>query len=45
MEQLRVRLEQSVLTLQTNLDRRTGFADTEPLRVEPPAAGTEVLEA
>jgi lysophospholipid acyltransferase (LPLAT)-like uncharacterized protein len=37
MEALRVRLEESVLSLQTALDRRTGFQDSEPLRVDAPA--------
>jgi lysophospholipid acyltransferase (LPLAT)-like uncharacterized protein len=35
MEALRLRLEQSVLSLHTALDRRTGFTDSEPLQAMP----------
>lgn len=33
LEQLRIRLEHSVLELHTELDRRAGFSDSEPLRL------------
>lgn len=41
IERLRLQLEQTVLALHANLDRHTGFADTEPLRAPDPAPGTD----
>jgi hypothetical protein len=37
IERLRLQLERTVLALHTELDRRTGFSDTEPLRAPDPA--------
>jgi lysophospholipid acyltransferase (LPLAT)-like uncharacterized protein len=38
IERLRLQLEETVLALHADLDRHTGFADTEPLRAPDPAA-------
>lgn len=45
LEQLRLRLEQSVLALHAALDRRTGFADSEPLRAPDPVSVAHAVEA